>query len=153
MQVTDYVQSPTRASSLRALSILLELIGLTIPMVMKISLLIKTIQPHMSKYVIVCMKEVIFQQNSQKKLITLSKWLVRPASSHFCKLRLLQLVSYKRDCRESFVYNSVVYELGLQRVLLYEVNQDPQVCIQVISKYLRLDKGTETGHMQPFMHF
>ena len=64
MQVTDYVQSPTRASSLRALSILLELIGLTIPMVMKISLLIKTMQPDMSKYVIVCMKEVIFQQNS-----------------------------------------------------------------------------------------
>ena len=31
--------------------------------------------------------------------------------------------------------------------MLYEVNQDPQVCIQVISKYLRLDKGTETGHM------
>ena len=31
--------------------------------------------------------------------------------------------------------------------MLYEVNQDPQVCIQVISKYLTLDKGTETGHM------
>ena len=30
-----------------------------------------------------------------------------------------QLVPYKRDCRESFVYNSVVYELGLQRGTQY----------------------------------
>ena len=34
---------------------------------MKISLLIKTIQPDMSKYVIVCMKEVIFQQKLLEK--------------------------------------------------------------------------------------
>ena len=81
MQVTDCVQSPTRASSLRALSILLELIGQTIPMVMKISLLIKTIKPDMSKYVIVCVKEVIFQQKLLEKAYYFVK-MAGPASQY-----------------------------------------------------------------------
>ena len=49
-----------------------DLTGQTIPTLMRISLLIKTIQPDESNPKIVCTKEMVFQQNSWKKPISLS---------------------------------------------------------------------------------
>ena len=79
MQVTDCLQSPRRASSLRTLSILLEMTGQTIPVAMKILLLIKTIQSDMSNYVIVCHS---MHEGGDFSAKTLRKRLLKKVNPH-----------------------------------------------------------------------
>ena len=57
--------------------------GQTIPIIMRISLLIKTNQPDQSvKFWIVCIKETVFSKHSLKKPISFSNWPVRSWFGH-----------------------------------------------------------------------
>ena len=110
---------------------LYELTGQTIPVIMRFSLLIKTIQPDLSNPKSHARRRWLFNKTSWKKhFSSFSKWMVRPASSDFRKAPLTSALSSSRQGTWA-LFSKVTIINGPVKLLLFTCKVEVSTVLQL----------------------